>query len=344
MDDQYSLMNRVRDECRIWTNLVNKHIPRLREWDENKERSIIIARSELADLGHAGKYDRETSKYILDERIYELFLNKIINEDRILRKLDVPNTFTQEISPNNNLQKVENDEIGKILEPSIKKRLAEYNKQKALQKDNKTVIDYDGNCKDQVMHVDELYDSDDLKNFQINTQILNTKERQNMTKDQAKELNVKEKWNRDIEFHKELRDMPKSERDQFVVGRIFFDVCVGLYYMHLWKIAHLDVKYDNFVISSKDNGTAMLIDFNNARLIEDENERIKDMQGAKAYEAPEYDVVGRSTPFRYDMFSLGVLLYALYFGDVCSDDKNWEEEDVLYPDWTPYPIKELLKG
>merc|ERR1712087_913762 len=118
-----------------------------------------------------------------------------------------------------------------------------------------------------------------------------------MTEEELNDLNEKQLWHRDIQFHKELHGMPPLHQKMFVVGRIFFDICMGLYYMHIWKVAHLDIKFDNFVISSKENGTAMLIDFNNAKLIENPDEKIYVFQGAEAFNAPEYKEIGRATPF-----------------------------------------------
>jgi len=47
------------------------------------------------------------------------------------------------------------------------------------------------------------------------------------------------------------------------------------------------------VISSKNGGTAMLIDFNSAKLIEDETIKLDKVTGTEMYSAPELKEVGR---------------------------------------------------
>lgn len=151
--------------------------------------------------------------------------------------------------------------------------------------------------------------------------------------------------NKNIIFHQELLNMPKPEQRQYVIGRIFFDICIGLYYMHLWKVAHLDIKFDNFVISSKNNGKAMLIDFNSVKQFKDENERFDELRGTELFSAPEYRITGSYFPEKYDMFSLGCTLYTLYYGKLsCDEDFNFLKDKIYFLEDTPVPILTLMKG
>lgn len=56
--------------------------------------------------------------------------------------------------------------------------------------------------------------------------------------------------------------MDSSKQKQFVIGRIFFEICIGISYLHNNGWIHGDIKNDNIVVSSKNKGTTMIIDFN----------------------------------------------------------------------------------
>ena len=358
-------INKIYNECRIWEKLVNKHIPRLYEWDENDKDDIVVARSELADIGQAGVFDEETDTYNIYKHVYDLFLEKIIKEDKILRKVDVPDQFMEENKAKKNHEVIDRKKAQEVLQPHIQKRIDDHKKLIEQQKKNEEEDpvedledeeDFDNGkplIKKRIEdhYLEDLEDKEQFQDFDygnydglgdlklVNTDVL--KRPNNMTKNQKEIL---EKQNMNIEFYKELRDMSEPDQRQFVVGRMFFDICIGLYYMHLWKVAHQDIKLDNFVISSKDNGTAMLIDFNSTRQIEDETVKLHEVVGTKMFYAPEFSVVGRFQPFKYDMFSLGAVLYSLYYGKLCSADKNYEHDNIVFPNDTPYPILELMQG
>ena len=341
--DEETYMDKVSNECRVWEKLVNKHIPRLHEWNENDKDEIVIARSELADIGQAGNFDEQTGTYTIRKQVYDLFLEKVIIEDKILRKVDVPDQFMEENKAKKNHEVIDRKKAQEVLQPHIQKRIDDHKKLIEQQKENEEGEEdpvEDLEDEEQFQDFDYgNYDEDDIETLNVITDVL--KRPNNMTKNQKEIL---EKQNMNIEFYKELRDMSEPDQRQFVVGRMFFDICIGLYYMHLWKVAHQDIKLDNFVISSKDNGTAMLIDFNSTRQIEDETVKLHEVVGTKMFYAPEFSVVGRFQPFKYDMFSLGAVLYSLYYGKLCSADKNYEHDNIVFPNDTPYPILELMQG
>jgi len=112
----------------------------------------------------------------------------------------------------------------------------------------------------------------------------------------------------------------------------------------MWDIAHLDVKFDNFVISSKNNGKAMLIDFNSA-VQYTSSEKRDDRRGTEAFFPPELRVNNEYQCEEHDLFSLGCTLYTLYYGTLCCDeDFDFTEDTISYEKDTPVEIKELMKG
>jgi len=113
--EEEKLMHKVYNECRIWQKLVNKHIPRLYEWDENDKDDIVVARSELADIGQAGVFDKETDTYTIRDEVYDLFLEKVIIEDKILRKVDLPDQFMEENKAKENLEVIDRKKAQEFL-------------------------------------------------------------------------------------------------------------------------------------------------------------------------------------------------------------------------------------
>lgn len=101
------------------------------------------------------------------------------------------------------------------------------------------------------------------------------------------------------------RKMSKKE-----ACKIALQICDALIFLHSMGIIHRDIKPENIII--KDDGTAVLIDFSIARLM---NNHDKDTQqlGTPGYAAPEQFGIfqsGRST----DIYSLGVLMNIMLTG------------------------------
>lgn len=104
--------------------------------------------------------------------------------------------------------------------------------------------------------------------------------------------------------------LEKGKLDRKTVCRIAVQICDALIYLHSIGIIHRDIKPENIVL--KEDGTAVLIDFSIARLL---NEHEKDTQqlGTPGYAAPEQFGIfqsGCST----DIYSLGVLMNIMLIG------------------------------
>lgn len=124
------------------------------------------------------------------------------------------------------------------------------------------------------------------------------------------------------------------------------DLCRGLTFLHSHRIAHLDIKTDNLVLTG--DKTLVIIDFSESLQDKDEVEGI---YGTEGYRAPEIDG-GMFNPFHADKFSFGITLEELsrYLGGFDGprhrlmlkymDSKpqerpslcRWFTESFLYPD------------
>ena len=112
----------------------------------------------------------------------------------------------------------------------------------------------------------------------------------------------------------DLFDMLKKKREakerfkESQILQIMSEICSGVSYCHLNKIAHKDLKPKNILIV---DGIPKLCDFGIARNIKDTEEVIKTKRLTVAYAAPE---VFNTPPFKpklADIWSLGCLLYEL---------------------------------
>src|SRR5215510_16470469 len=90
--------------------------------------------------------------------------------------------------------------------------------------------------------------------------------------------------------------------------RIAAEVASGLAAAHRQNIIHRDVKPSNIMIGP--GGAVKLMDFGIARLPEGMRTRTGLVLGSPTYIAPE-QIVGHRLDGRYDLFSLGVVLYEM---------------------------------
>jgi serine/threonine protein kinase len=100
---------------------------------------------------------------------------------------------------------------------------------------------------------------------------------------------------------------PQSKRESL---RIFFDIAEGLAYVHRWGRSPCDIKLENVIIDA--DGRAKLIGFGYAkrtRLAGDDEK-----SGTVLCSAPELFASGAYFPEMADVWSLGLVLFALTTG------------------------------
>lgn len=125
--------------------------------------------------------------------------------------------------------------------------------------------------------------------------------------DEQGEIIILEEYVEGETLHAILKSRKMSKKE---VCKITVQICDALIFLHSMGIIHRDIKPENVII--KDDGTAVLIDFSIARLM---NNHDKDTQqlGTPGYAAPEQFGIfqsGRST----DVYSLGVLMNIMLTG------------------------------
>lgn len=100
-----------------------------------------------------------------------------------------------------------------------------------------------------------------------------------------------------------------SERDAAFVLR---QILEGLAFMHSQKIAHCDLKPDNFLFSSKDKKADLkIIDFGMSKKLKRRQE-MSSLRGTPYYIAPE--VLSGNYSECCDMWSFGVVMFVMLFG------------------------------
>ena len=94
---------------------------------------------------------------------------------------------------------------------------------------------------------------------------------------------------------------------------IFKQILGGLHYCHTNKVLHRDIKLDNILLDAK--GQVKLGDFGVSKIVS-EDEIITDQCGTPAYIAPEILLDLGYKGFGVDVWSAGVVLYAMLYGTV----------------------------
>ena len=106
----------------------------------------------------------------------------------------------------------------------------------------------------------------------------------------------------------------KGRLDEEQARSIFVQLVRGLKYIHSKNILHRDIKLDNILLTEIDGELkAKICDFGVSRYVE-EGEVINEQCGTPAYIAPEIIKKKGYRGFSADVWSLGVLLYAMVMG------------------------------
>lgn len=96
-------------------------------------------------------------------------------------------------------------------------------------------------------------------------------------------------------------------------ARVFFKQIIGaVHYIHNKKIIHRDLKLENILLDS--NNRCKIVDFGLSDYVTSKERTVTDA-GTEAYLAPEvYAQDRKADPFKLDVWSLGVILYAMTHG------------------------------
>jgi 5'-AMP-activated protein kinase catalytic alpha subunit len=100
---------------------------------------------------------------------------------------------------------------------------------------------------------------------------------------------------------------------EFRAKNIFFDIILGLEFLHSKNVIHRDIKLDNILLSDKFR--AKIADFGISKINPPENS-LHEQCGTPAYLAPEIIKNNGYSGFGTDIWSLGILLHTLLLGKV----------------------------
>lgn len=92
--------------------------------------------------------------------------------------------------------------------------------------------------------------------------------------------------------------------------------------MHSKSIIHRDIKLDNILLDGK--GNVKIADFGVSKVV-NKGEVMRDQCGTPAYIAPEIIKDNGYYGFKADIWSAGVVLYAMLFGTVPFKANNMQE-------------------
>lgn len=133
------------------------------------------------------------------------------------------------------------------------------------------------------------------------------------------------------------------------VQRIFTQLVGAVSYVHNKSCVHRDLKLENILLDK--HGDVKLVDFGFTREYEGKSNYLQTWCGTVCYSAPEMLKGERYAGEKVDVWSLGIILYALLVGELPfdEDDENVTKmkilkEDPKYPENFPAQAKELCQA
>ncbi|ORY66545.1 uncharacterized protein BCR38DRAFT_430612 [Pseudomassariella vexata] len=132
------------------------------------------------------------------------------------------------------------------------------------------------------------------------------------------------------------------------VQKTFTQLVGAVSYVHLQSCVHRDLKLENILLDKHEN--VKLVDFGFTREYEGKSNYLQTFCGTICYSAPEMLKGEKYAGEKVDVWSLGVILYALLCGELPFDDdddnvtrKKILTEEAKYPDHLPPDAVALLK-
>jgi serine/threonine protein kinase len=131
------------------------------------------------------------------------------------------------------------------------------------------------------------------------------------------------------------------------VQKIFTQLVGAVSYVHGKSCVHRDLKLENILLDKHEN--VKLVDFGFTREYEGKSSYLQTWCGTVCYSAPEMIKGEKYGGEKVDVWSLGIILYALLCGELPFDDddeagtkKRILKEEPKYPDHLPPLAKDLI--
>lgn len=131
------------------------------------------------------------------------------------------------------------------------------------------------------------------------------------------------------------------------VQRIFAQLVGAVTYVHLKGCVHRDLKLENILLDK--HGSVKLVDFGFTREYSGNSSYLQTWCGTVCYSAPEMVKGEKYAGEKVDVWSLGIILYALLAGELPFDDDDESvtksrilKEDIVCPDYFPQDARDLI--
>ncbi len=132
------------------------------------------------------------------------------------------------------------------------------------------------------------------------------------------------------------------------VQKIFTQLIGAVSYVHSKSCVHRDLKLENILLDKHEN--VKLVDFGFTREYQGTTSYLQTWCGTVCYSAPEMLKGEKYAGEKVDVWSLGIILYALLTGELPWDEDDDAatkakilKEDPNFPEYVPEPAKELIK-
>lgn len=143
----------------------------------------------------------------------------------------------------------------------------------------------------------------------------------------------------------------KRKLDYEVCQKLFYQIADAMRYVHSLNLAHRDLKLENILMADKKRSVIKLTDFGFVREFNPYKRLLlSTMCGTTAYMAPEVLKNEKYSGFAIDVWSMGVILYAMVYGELPfdSDDEMTTKvkivnDEPIYKEIYPVAINDLLK-
>ncbi|KAF1360173.1 kinase-like protein [Lizonia empirigonia] len=143
--------------------------------------------------------------------------------------------------------------------------------------------------------------------------------------------------------------LQKGALEPAKVQRIFTQLVGAVSYVHNKSCVHRDLKLENILLDK--HGDVKLVDFGFTREYEGKSNYLQTWCGTVCYSAPEMLKGEKYAGEKVDVWSLGIILYALLVGELPFDDDDEMvtkmkilKEEPVYPDNFPPQARELCQA
>lgn len=131
-------------------------------------------------------------------------------------------------------------------------------------------------------------------------------------------------------------------------ARFYSQIISGIEYMHKLKIVHRDLKPENLLLEAR--GRLKIVDFGLSNLYK-QDELLKTACGSPCYAAPEMIAGKKYNGLGVDIWSSGVILFAMLAGYLPFEDPNTSQlykkilaGDYKFPKYISMEARDFLKN